>query len=98
MVATKGRTRMSSAAAGTAIARYKEKLDPTDLKRLNLNLSSSVYDELANLAKERRSSMTEIVRLALGLVKIILREAKSGNKFIIASSAGEPLKEVVIPD
>jgi hypothetical protein len=65
--------------------------------RLNLNLSASVYQDLLTMAKERQSSMTEIVRLALGLVKIILREAKSGNKFIIASSAGEPLKEVVIP-
>ena len=67
-------------------------------RRLNLNLSDAVYQDLFTVAKERRSSMTEIVRLALGLVKIVLREAKAGNKFIITSPTGAPLKEVVIPE
>jgi len=66
-------------------------------KRLNLILTSSVYDDLAALAKERRTTMTEIVRLALGLVKVAIHEAKQGHKLIIAKADGEVLKELVLP-
>ena len=66
-------------------------------KRLSLNLSDAVYDELAQLSAERRSSMTEIVRLALGLVRIALTEAAAGNKLVVVSKTGDALKEIVLP-
>jgi hypothetical protein len=68
-----------------------------DEKRLSLILSSSVYGELSALAKERRTTMTEIVRLALGLVKVAVNEANQGNKLIVAKANGEVLKELVLP-
>ena len=68
-----------------------------DEKRLSLILSSPVYGELAALAKERRTTMTEIVRLALGLVKVAVNEAKQGNKLIVAKSNGEVIKELILP-
>ena|ERR1700719_357097 len=67
------------------------------VRRLNLNLSEEVYAELSKLARERRSSMTEIIRLAIGLVKVALIEAKRGNKLIVTTAEGEALKELVLP-
>ncbi|HTS60713.1 MAG TPA: ribbon-helix-helix protein, CopG family [Candidatus Acidoferrales bacterium] len=66
-------------------------------KRLSLNLSDHVYDELTQLAAQRQSSMTEIVRLALGLVRIAISESEKGNKLVITSANGDALKEIVLP-
>jgi hypothetical protein len=41
--------------------------------------------------------MTEIVRLALGLVKVAIREAKAGNKLVVARPNGEVIKELILP-
>ena len=66
-------------------------------KRLSLNLSDAVYHELTQLAAERHSSMTEIVRLALGLVPIATSESAVRNKLVVTSKTGEALKEIVLP-
>jgi hypothetical protein len=66
-------------------------------KRLSLILSSLVFENLSALAKERRTTMTEIVRLALGLVKVAIREAEAGNKLVVVRANGEVLKELVLP-
>ena len=66
-------------------------------KRLSLILSSSVFENLSTLAKERRTTMTEIVRLALGLIKVAIREAEQGHKLVVVKSNGEVLKELVLP-
>jgi hypothetical protein len=68
-----------------------------NVRRLNLNLSGDVFDELARLAKKRKTSMTEVVRLALSLVRIAINEAGKGNKVVICDPAGKPLREVVLP-
>ena len=41
--------------------------------------------------------MTEIVRLALGLIKVAIREAEQGHKLVVVKSNGEVLKELVLP-
>jgi hypothetical protein len=66
-------------------------------KRLSLILSVAIYEDVARLANERRTTMTEIVRLALGLVKVAIREAKLGNKLIVAKANGETIKELILP-
>jgi len=70
---------------------------PPAEKRLSLILSSSVFEDLSALARERRTTMTEIVRLALGLIKVAIREAKAGNKLVVAKENGEVVKELVLP-
>ena len=69
---------------------------PATVRRLNLNLWEDVYSELLRLSKDRRSSMTEIIRLAIGLVKVALVEAKQGHKLIVTTADGQPLKELVL--
>jgi hypothetical protein len=91
----------SASSLRSQFKRESSEISPKDTttlgKRLNLNLSTSVYRELSNLAVERRSSMTEVVRFALGLVKIAFHEASAGNKLIVTTADGKPLKEIVIP-
>ena len=68
-----------------------------DGRRLSLNLSSSAYEQLDGLAVESRTSMTEIVKLALGLVNIAIQEARRGNKLVISDPDGQAIKELVLP-
>jgi hypothetical protein len=67
-------------------------------RRLSLNLAGPVYDELALLADERGTTMTEIIRLALGVIRVVIRETKQKHKLIIADQDGKALKELVLPE
>ena len=77
-------------------ARIPEPKSSDGVKRLNLNLSEDVFNELSRLAKDRRSSMTEIIRLALSLAKVALDEVKQGNKLVVTTADGTAVKELVI--
>jgi uncharacterized membrane protein (DUF373 family) len=66
-------------------------------KRLNLILSVSLYNDLVKLADERRTTMTEIVRLAIGLIKVAIAEAKQNHKLVVVRENGEVLKELILP-
>jgi hypothetical protein len=76
-------------------------LEPTTVKqrekRLTLNLSADAYAELSELARLRNSSMTEVVRLALGLVRIAITEKRAGNKLMVTNETGQPKRELVLP-
>jgi hypothetical protein len=69
----------------------------TAVRRLNLTLSSEAYNQLAELARSSGTTMKEVMRLGLALTKIVLEEAKDGNKLIIETRAGHRLKEIVLP-
>jgi hypothetical protein len=66
-------------------------------KRVNFVLSEKAHSDLVSFAKETRRSMTELVRLGLGLIKIALEAERAGNKLIVTNSTGEPIKEIVLP-
>jgi hypothetical protein len=66
-------------------------------KRVNFVLSEKAHSELVSLAKETRRSMTELVRLGLGLVRIAIEAGRDGNRLIVADSTGQPIKEIVLP-
>jgi hypothetical protein len=67
-------------------------------KRINFQLSERAYMELTELSRETHRSMTEIVRLGLTLVKIAIEEQLKGNKLIVTTAKGTPVKEIVLPD
>jgi hypothetical protein len=71
--------------------------DSVNLKRLNLNLAPKAYEEVQALAKETSRSMTELVRLGLGLVKIAFDAKKSLLKLAVVDSNGTPIREILIP-
>jgi hypothetical protein len=68
-----------------------------ETKRVNLILSEKAHSELATMARRTRRSMTELVRLGLGLVKIALEAEQNGHKLIVTDADGHPLKEIVLP-
>jgi hypothetical protein len=66
-------------------------------KRVNFILSEKAYSELAAMSKRTGRSMTELVRLGLGLVKVALEAELEGRKLIVTTTEGNPLKEIVLP-
>jgi len=67
-------------------------------KRVNFILSEKSHSDLAALAESTHRSMTDVVRLGLGLVKIALEASKNGNRLVVTNAEGQPLKEIVLPD
>lgn len=66
-------------------------------KRVNFILSERAYTELVALSKETMRSMTELVRLGLGLVKIALEAERNGQRLIVTTAEGQAIKEIVLP-
>jgi hypothetical protein len=66
-------------------------------KRINLILPERAYAEVYALSKSTKRSLTELVRLGLGLVKIAREAHTHGQKLIVTTEAGKPIKELVIP-
>ena len=66
-------------------------------KRVNFLISERAHGELVRLAKESNRSITDILRLGLGLAKLALEAERSSNRLIVTTSDGQPLKEIVLP-
>jgi len=66
-------------------------------KRVKFVLSEKAYSELALMSKRTGRSMTELVRLGLGLIKIALEAEENSHKLIVTNADGNPLKEIVLP-
>ncbi len=66
-------------------------------KRVNFVLSDKAHSELVTLARETKRSMTELIRLGLGLVKIALEAERNGNRVVVTTPEGRPVKELVLP-
>jgi hypothetical protein len=67
------------------------------VQRLNLVVSDRTYRELSELAHERHTSMKEVIRMAIGFIKIVLREDAAGNTVVVMNSKGHAVKELVLP-
>jgi|SRR5215213_1114772 len=66
-------------------------------KRLNVNLPEPLFKELTSVSKSSGRSLTEIVRLALGLVVKATEVEQAGHKLAVLDSDGKLLKELVLP-
>ena len=75
---------------------YKPREKGSRVKRLNINLPEKTFNSLEELARESGRSMTEIVRLALGLVQLALNEEGEGRKLAVIEPNGKVIKEVVL--
>lgn len=83
-----------------ALSKPANKASPdkaTNTKRLNINLPSAVFQDLEDRAKKSGRTMTEVIRMGLGLVAIAFEEERKGHKLLIADADGKPLREVVLP-
>ena len=66
-------------------------------KRVNFVLSERAYSDLVALAKQTNRTMTELVRLGLGLLKIAIDSEHKGHRLIVADHSGQAIKEIVLP-
>lgn len=66
-------------------------------QRVNFLLSEKAYADLVSLSKDTMKSMTELMRLGLGLVKIVIEADRRGQRLIVTTAEGEPVKEIVLP-
>jgi hypothetical protein len=66
-------------------------------KRLNIVLSDRAHTDLVSVSRETRRSMTELIRLGLGLLKIAVAAERDGHRLIVTTADGQPLKEIVLP-
>jgi len=68
------------------------------VRRLNVNLPESVYDELRQLAQQSGRNITDLIRVALGLVKVAIEETVfRKHRIYIGTEDGTILKELVLP-
>jgi hypothetical protein len=89
---------MAKSEGGVAVLELPAtKAEGQEEKRLNLILSAGAYADLAKLAKLKRTTMTEIVRLALGLIKVAISEADQNHKLVVTTGDGKVLKELILP-
>ncbi len=83
--------------AGAGARSDSDQSEATGIRRLNINLPTSIANDLEALSQKSGRSMTEVVRNALGLVKIANDAADSNQKLVITDAKGKPLKEIVLP-
>jgi hypothetical protein len=67
-------------------------------RRLNIVLSETAQSDLSELALRNRKSMPELVRTALGLLRIVLAENEKGNRLVIVDAEGNPKREIILPE
>ena len=89
--------RNGTSASEERFARSKVSPLTPKTKRLNVNLPESIFGELDQIARESGRTMTDVVRLALGLVAVALTEEKAGHKLAVIKPDGKVLKELLIP-
>jgi hypothetical protein len=65
-------------------------------RRLNINLPEAKFSELEQLARDSHRTMTDVVRIALELVKIAVNLEEHSHKLAVVNSEGELIKEIVL--
>ena len=66
------------------------------MRRLNLNLTESLYEEISQLADSEGRTMTEVVRIGLGLARLAIDEQQKGGQLAVVDAAGQ-LHRIILP-
>ena len=67
------------------------------VKRLNFLVSEDTYSDLITLSKQHNRSLTELIKLGLGLVRLALDAKQNGQRLVVLSADGHPHREIVLP-
>lgn len=65
--------------------------------RLHVILSEDRFARVTALSQKTDRSITELVKLGLGLIEILLNHYADGHRFVITDSEGQHISEVIIP-
>jgi len=74
----------------------RRKRAKVQMRRLNLNLTESLYHEIEELALAEGRTMTEVLRIGLGLVHLAVKARRKGGQMAIIDSDNN-LHRVVLP-
>ncbi|HSG41371.1 MAG TPA: hypothetical protein VLE27_17145 [Thermoanaerobaculia bacterium] len=66
-------------------------------RRLNANLPEKTYEEAERLALEHNWTITDVVRLGIGLLKIAYEAAREGHRLAVVDSKGRVLEKIFLP-
>lgn len=66
-------------------------------RRLAINLSERAYKDLKHAAESTSRTMTDVIRIGIGLYKVAAEVMTENNKLVVVSRDGRPLKEIVLP-
>jgi hypothetical protein len=66
-------------------------------KRLAISLSERAYNDLKQTAESTSRTMTDVVRIGIGLYKVAAEVMRENNKLVVVSRDGKPVKEIVLP-
>jgi hypothetical protein len=64
-------------------------------KKVSMNLPQEMLDELADLARARGTTMTQVVKDALAVQRYLSKQVSSGGK-ILVQQKNNALKELVL--
>lgn len=67
------------------------------VRRIAINISEQAYNDLRNSAESTARSMTDVIRIGIGLFKVAAEVMREGNKLVVVSRTGTPLREIVLP-
>ena len=68
-----------------------------DVTKLTVNLPASVAQALKTMASERNTTVTEVLKSAIGTEKFISESVQSGSKVLVEKSPGN-VRELVFPN
>ncbi len=66
-------------------------------KRLNIALSGRTYADLTKASANTNRSMTDLVRLGISLVKVVLEAEENDQRVYIATPDGSVVKQIILP-
>jgi CopG-like RHH_1 or ribbon-helix-helix domain, RHH_5 len=88
---------MSDSVAYSAAVAPAPPRSGTAIRRLNVNLSEQVYNELQELAGRTGRTVSDLVRLALAVIRVILTEVGPDQNLYVGTRDGKIKKQIVIP-
>jgi hypothetical protein len=88
--------RMEAAVRQAETANGTEAKARIKVRRLNIALAEKVYQEVLSLANEMDKNITEVIRIALGVLRIIVKAIQRGERVII-TGGNQPDREIVFP-
>ena len=64
---------------------------------LAISLSSEAYSDLRQVAENSSRTVGDVIRIGIGLYKVVAKLGNENHRLVIVSSAGKPIKEIVLP-
>jgi hypothetical protein len=71
--------------------------EPASVNGTTFNLSYAATDELNRMSAVCGASLPQLVRAGLGLLRIAVDGAQNRRRLFLATSAGQPLNEIILP-